>query len=1196
MTLKNTKKIVIAFAAVLFFVSAGFSAPSPGGKGRLGSYPSPLPSPRVTQKVSFPYPTNRWFGSIFTKNANHDYSIRMSASPWIVNLNTGAGGSAAGKGYLLGYPEISFMPSPDKLHNNYEQRFVARISGKIQSSGNREISSSKGLLDGYSDWSATFICRDSLDSSQEITTTIGKGFIFTYNEYSVGLNPYIGAYSGNITVYDAQGNTISGNQSADKILVKGYDGGTANRVIYYAVYAPENTTFNISSGGIDIAFSSAERYLSIALITAGEDNTATKDNAVEIFNDYYKYAYNFITDTKVSYDFQDSKVKTTFDFITAPPKRTGGSFLSGTVFALFPHQWKNSSTALKPDKYNFRTLRGVLKVGTGSSFTTENKFFGILPNLTYEVPEASRNTMRGYINTDKNFSAQGSAADTYYSGKGLAKAANLIPIFHQFGDIASRNQMIERLKAQLELWYKNGSGSKYFAYDSNWGGIIGRPYAFGSEKYNDHHFHYGYFIYASAILALFDPQFADSSDYKGIVDLLVRDSYSHVRNDMDFPYLRNFDIYEGHSWADGPGGGDDRGINQESSSEAMNAWAGIYLWGLASKNQELMDLGAYGYTTEYEATKEYFLDTSGEIYGGTPYAHKGIGILWDNESIYSLHFEPQISQTIKGIQVLPLTPSMLYHGYDTSYARSFYDEMFANRGTGVVNGVNLTILWKDIWLRYKSLFDAAGALSDCIAGGFSAEEGSSLTYSYQFINFFNEYGTIDTSVVADNGSFCVMTKGGTKSYIAFNGSEDYKTVAFKSVSGGASAGSMKVPPMTTAVTKDFINFKYDSLRTLRADGNNHVLFMNKYDDLISVSTTQVPVIDETYYKILPFAFTVNSSSGVLGDITGYVQLANITVPAGFTADQIKIAVYNSERNLPEKTYPPQSISVSTPTVLIKSTFSRVGTYVLVIPTGVQPPGLHVINGSLTNAKDGSNVHVAMQLYDSLSKSTETAMFNGSYEMEIIDGVNYVLTPLSEEFQFDRKNYSFTAGNADITGINFIAYQKYMLSGVISLNSKALGNLKVTVYDNAGSTVTLTTASDGKYTAEAYYGKTYTITPESQEYDFSPPYVTLNNVEQSYLNINFYAQIAADRFVVYPNPYKPSKHGNVGITFSNLKSGAEIKIYNIVGELVFDDKTVSDGSYVWYAENNSGNQAASGTYIYYIKSGGKVQRGKVTVER
>ncbi|MCL2144195.1 MAG: glycosyl hydrolase [Endomicrobia bacterium] len=1185
-------KIFSAFAAVLFFAAEIFAAPVPGGKGSIGSYNSPMQNTRTTSNVSFPYPTNRWFGSIYIKNPYHNYSLRMSASPWLVNLNTNSTGAAAGNGYVLGYPlpASTSASMADRVVNDYNPQFIARIRG-IKRPASVQLQTSESLLDGYSDWSATFLCVDSDDNTKWIKTTIGKGFVFTYNEFSENLDPTISSFNNTPSyAYDLNGNALSGTTAqGDCILVK-TSPDINGRVVYYAVYAPENTSFVVGGLNIDISFDSSDRYISLALITAGPDDTATKNNAVTIFNDYRQYAYNFITDTKVSYVFdrQNSKVSTTFNFTTTA-KRAG--FPGGTVFALFPHQWKNTSAPLKPDTYNFKTIRGTMKVGAGSSFVTENKFYGIMPNLTYEVPDTSKNIMQNYINTDKNFDPEGAQSDTYWAGKAFAKAANLIPVFHQFGDIAARNRMIEQLRKILRIWYTyNGQSSKYFGYDSNWGGLIGRNPSYGSENYADHHFHYGYFIYASAILALFDKNFADAGEYKGMVDMIVKNIYNPAHNDLDFPFLRNFDVYEGHSWANGAGGTNDRGIDQESSSEAMNAWAGIYLWGLASNNQAMTDLGAYGYTTEYEAVKEYYFDTSGDIYGGTPYAHKGVGILWDNWVEYNIYFTPVISQTIKGIQILPLTPSMLYLGYDAPYAQSYYSEMLA----GADLGANAN-LWKDIWLRYKSLFDGAGAVSDFIAGGFAAEEGSSLTFSYQFINFFNKYGTVDTGVRADNESFCVMNKGGQKSYMAFNPSTDsYKTVNFKTVSGGAPVGSMKVPPMTTAVTQDFTNFKYDSLRTMYCDGNNYALIMDVYSDGFTIVPSSPPAIDVTQYKILPFSFEVNYPSSTLNGVKSYIHLAGADI-SPYGAGNIKAAFYNSETGLPDKAYPEQSITVESESggiadVTIEAILTKTGVYVLLIHTGSS-----VVSGTLLNAKDGSNASAVMQIYNSADKSTATKTVNGLYEIGVMQGVSYMITPVSENFAFEPANFLLTASDSDITQ-NFTAFEKYMLSGRVLFNAKGMGNIKVSVYDAvSGSTQTVITAGDGRYTADMYYSRSYVAAPVSSEYDFFQPSLAFNSVVASALNADFYAQIAAGRFVAYPNPYKPSRHGNTGITFTGLKQGAEIKIYNIAGELVFDKK-ITDETFTWYAENNAGYRAASGVYIYHIKSGGKTKKGKLVIER
>lgn len=75
-----------------------------------------------------------------------------------------------------------------------------------------------------------------------------------------------------------------------------------------------------------------------------------------------------------------------------------------------------------------------------------------------------------------------------------------------------------------------------------------------------------------------------------------RDGSSYNRNsETKYPFLRNFDIYEGHSWASGVAnyefdengemvdkkGGLSGGNNQESSSESVNAWSSLILWGEA---------------------------------------------------------------------------------------------------------------------------------------------------------------------------------------------------------------------------------------------------------------------------------------------------------------------------------------------------------------------------------------------------------------------------------------------------------------------------------------------------------------------------------------------------------------------------------------------------------------------------------------
>lgn len=72
---------------------------------------------------------------------------------------------------------------------------------------------------------------------------------------------------------------------------------------------------------------------------------------------------------------------------------------------------------------------------------------------------------------------------------------------------------------------------------------------FGNSFYNDHHFHYGYFIYAAAVIGYLDPSWIPIN--KAYVNTLVRDISNPSTRDQMFPVWRCFDWYHGHSWAHG---------------------------------------------------------------------------------------------------------------------------------------------------------------------------------------------------------------------------------------------------------------------------------------------------------------------------------------------------------------------------------------------------------------------------------------------------------------------------------------------------------------------------------------------------------------------------------------------------------------------------------------------------------------------
>jgi len=84
--------------------------------------------------------------------------------------------------------------------------------------------------------------------------------------------------------------------------------------------------------------------------------------------------------------------------------------------------------------------------------------------------------------------------------------------------------------------------------------------------------------------------------------------------------------------------------------------------------------------------------------------------------------------------------------------------------------------------------------------------------------------------------------------------------------------------------------------------------------------------------------------------------------------------------------------------------------------------------------------------------------------------------------------------------------------------------------------------------------------------------------------------------VWPNPCN-AKKGCAGLTFAKLTYDAEIKIYTVSGELVWQaEKRDEFMTKVWDLTNTYGHKVASGLYVYYIKSGNSSMKGKFILIR
>jgi endoglucanase Acf2 len=225
------------------------------------------------------------------------------------------------------------------------------------------------------------------------------------------------------------------------------------------------------------------------------------------------------------------------------------------------------------------------------------------------------------------------------------------------------------------LTYTPGEDAHYFTRYDNWRALIGIKDSYDSARFNDQHFHYGYFTFSAALLAMEDPEFL--TDYGEMLRLVAKQYANWDRSDKRFPVLRTFDVWAGHSWAGGLGS--PGGNNQESSSEAMQSWIGLYLLGTMLDDPDMTATGAMGYALESRATMEYWFNIHGDILP-EEYKHPIVGVLWSGGQVFGTYFSGDPGW-IYGIQCLPQSPGLGYLVRDPKFAQKTFQEMLAQRKT-----------------------------------------------------------------------------------------------------------------------------------------------------------------------------------------------------------------------------------------------------------------------------------------------------------------------------------------------------------------------------------------------------------------------------------------------------------------------------------------------------------------------------------
>lgn len=493
-----------------------------------------------------------------------------------------------------------------------------------------DFTAANSIVTGWGDWSVDFGMPDT--NGNRIDVTLARGVPFTWTRWSGTVQPKI-MVSGT-TCYDENNNpiTVTGGSFTASSFAFDYQGRS------YGVFLPDNTTVTVAGSYLQPLLSGANNYMVIGYLPA-------KTNLAG----FAAVAYARPSNTRLDWNHNPAAgmVDTTWTVTTTPMK---GANLD-TIQGWLPHHYRTTANNLNFETYTYLTPRGTMKCATGRTFQLAFPFKGISPALpapqaTGAVNDYQPARMSGYLD---DFNPGGMLGDTYWGGKALALCAQNLWFALESGDITNTNRLQVALRNAMVNWltYTPGEVEAFFAHYPNWHALIGSNASYGSQAFNDLHFHYGYFAVAGATLGMVDPQFL--TDYGPMLTKVARCYGNWDRTDESEPFLRTFDIWEGHSNAGGMSGGN--GNNQESSSEAMQSWAGLFLLGGALSNDGMQQAGAMGFAMESCAVNEYWQDIH-ETNFPPGYTREGNGILTADSYAYATYFSGDPAW-VYGIQYVP---------------------------------------------------------------------------------------------------------------------------------------------------------------------------------------------------------------------------------------------------------------------------------------------------------------------------------------------------------------------------------------------------------------------------------------------------------------------------------------------------------------------------------------------------------------
>ncbi|HJY62535.1 MAG TPA: glycosyl hydrolase [Ignavibacteria bacterium] len=671
------------------------------------------PFNEMFDSLAFPYPTNAWFNMLYLGQQTYPAppgimgANKINPYPYQIGLGSGYGGYPNYKALL----SINYKPF-QIVEGGGNFPYISWDAGNFCFMGTSDPTNIKGtLLNDYTDLSVTVKFTNTTNSSRYYYAPIIRGMPYITVFYN---NTRPGVFFPSPDIQKVNDTTVvPGMDFTNRVFKIQTNGpaGTSNRSQTWMLYSSSPITLRFSNNSATlglIGLSDFTGWLRLAHVTYQGENITTQQvsDKINLLTAYSKFipvkgqvAASYTSGSSASVQFNYTRYN--------EGSLSGDSLL---MMAL-PHHvdmLSNSTT----DVLKYAVLKGNMKEVRQKTWNmTENQ----MPDYTFypkygklnTVPLQWCDTLQKCVNTDFNsfYSRNSLGADIYGQGKILQKMARVAVIADELYErdntrYASMLPLSNRMRDSLKLFfgrYLNGGHTMNpihgpgawdsVFYDTKYGGLISSLgwdslnvnccFSYGSAVYNDHHFHYGYPVYAASIIAKTDPGWftANSNYYLNRVNDLIRDYANPSRSDGYFALMRYKDWYEGHSWANGlvPFGD---GKNQESSSEAINAWYGMYLFGSAVNNSNIKNTGALLLAQEMRSVKKYYHIVLPQVNPVYPpfYTTKFhiCGNMFQTKLDANIFFPPLASFTIHGIQVIPVTPAT-EQLWEVNYSKDIFD-------------------------------------------------------------------------------------------------------------------------------------------------------------------------------------------------------------------------------------------------------------------------------------------------------------------------------------------------------------------------------------------------------------------------------------------------------------------------------------------------------------------------------------------